>query len=504
MKHIRRLAILLVFIIAVTALVPTLALAEESSQEVQTTPDLNSTNAVVAYCIDDDQFLFSNRLDERVAPTVAAKLVACMVASDILKERSLNSEEIFVTVTNTAIDNSGDIADVRVPMMGLKVGNMYTAKDLLSATLVACANDAVAAIACHFGEKYLGGGITEFVDRMNKKVEQLGLEGTRFENPTGLDSPNQYTTPREVALIAAAFYKYDELVKLSDVESFFFNKSSTVRNKNYLKSNYYVNGYLNKSAIGLIAGQLDKRGNYCLITASEKEGRSYIFVVMCASGMIVTRDAEDRVSYSFGEGNAYEDMNKLIKWTRESFTLLTVATTDTIVGELRVNAGSSSYVMVVPGENVEKLVINVEGVSIDKKLVFDEEIVYKKDFNGVEYDTVDAPITAGQRVGKIIYSYNGAELASVDAVAKENVDSDGLKSVLEVIKNILFGRVMKIILFVILGCVGLWIVVSIVLAVVRAVNRIKNGNKSNEKKTQKTKKTNNKKKDGKTDTRDFG
>ncbi len=507
MKYTRKLALLLALLTLLCFTVPVFAYAEgEGSTEestTQKTPNILSGNAAVAYCIDDEQFLYTDRIDEQVAPAVAAKLVACMVASDILKERGLNSADTPVTVTSTAIDNSGDIADVRVPMMGLKAGNTYTAKDLLSATLVACANDAVAAIACHFGEKYLGGGINEFVARMNQKVESLGLENTHFENPTGLDSPNQYSTPREIALIASAFYKYDELVKLSNVESFFFNGSSTVRNKNYLKSNYYVNGFLNKDAIGLIAGQLNKNGNYCLITASQKEGRTYIFVVMCASGMIVERDENDRVTYSFGEGNAYEDMNKLISWTRDSFKLLTVATTETIVGELRVNAGGSSYVIVVPCENVEKLVLDIEGVYIESKLVYDESIVYKKESNGAVYDTIDAPVSAGQKVGSIVYSYNGNELARVDAVAKEGVDSDGLKAVLEKIKGFLFGDTMKTILYVIVAIIGVWIVFSIVMAVVRGVNRAR-GSKTGSKKEKKEpkKRIEKKKHDAKSDTRE--
>lgn len=482
---------------------------ETSEEPIALTPGITSGNAAVAYCIDDDQFLYSDRIDEKVAPTVATKLVACMVASDILKERGLNSANTEVTVTKTAIDNSGDIADVRVPMMGLKAGNTYSAKDLLATTLVSCANDSIASIACDFGEKYLGGGINEFVDRMNKKVESLGLTQTNFVNPTGLDSPNQYTTPREVALIASAFYQYDELVKLADVESYFFNGSSTVRNKNYLKSNYYVDGFLNKNAIGLIAGQLDRSGNYCLITASQKEGRTYIFVVMCASGMIVER-TDDKTTYYFGDGNAYVDMNKLIEWTRDSFTLMTVATSDKIVGELRVNAGNLSYVMIVPCEKVEKLVLDVEGYEVETKLTYDESIVYKKLFNETEYDTVDAPVSAGQRVGTVTFYYNGIELASVDAVAKDGVSSDGLKSALEKIKDFMFGPVVKTVLYIIIGIVVLWMIVSIVMAAVRGYKRAQENKNSRGKAKsapkqapKKAKKAKPKKHDAKTDTREI-
>ncbi len=501
-------------VIAVLMLfVPVSAYAEgsESSEIIATTPEIDSGNVAVAYCIDDDQFLYTDRIDESVAPTVATKLVACMVASDILKERGLASYDTMITVTQTAIDNSGDIADVRVPMMGLKVGNTYSAKDLLATTLVACANDSISAIACDFGEKYLGGGINEFVDRMNQKVSELGLTETNFVNPTGLDAPNQKTTPREVALIASAFYQYDSLVKLCDVESYFFNGSSTVRNKNYLKSNYYVDGFLNKNAIGLIAGQLDKSGNYCLITASQKEGRTYIFVVMCASGMVVERDENNKTTYYFVDGNAYVDMNKLIDWTRKSFTLVTVATQDTIVGELRVEAGSNSHVMIVPGEKVEKLVLDIEGYQIDTKVEYDSDIVFKKTVNETEYDTVNAPIAAGQRVGTVTFSYNGNVLCTVDAVTKDGVSSDGLKSMFAQIKEILFGKTAKTIIYLLLGIVALWLVFSAVMAIVRGVKsakerkkkKAKGNNKKPTKQSKPTAKNTPKQQDPKTNTREI-
>lgn len=470
---------------------------EESKPEIPDNPGITSNNAVVAYSIDDDQILYSNRLDERVAPTVITKLVTCMVVSDILKERGLKSSDVMVTVDQSALDNLPNFIDARVPTMGLKVGNEYTAKDLLSSTLVACAHDSASVLAYYFGDKYLG-GIGEFIKRMNQKVESLGLTNTNFVNPVGLDSPNQYTTPREAALIAAAFYQYNELVNLSNVESFLFNGKSTVRNKNYLKCNYYVNGFLNKNAIGFIAGQLDKNGNYCLVTASQKEGRTYIFVVMCASGMVVTRDEEDKVVYSFAEGNAYDDINKLINWTRNSFKLLPVATTETIVGELRVNFGSSSdHVMIVPETDVEKLVLDVEGGTLETKLVYDSNKVYKKEFNGKEYDTIDAPVTHNQKVGTIVYSFNGKEIATVSAVTKEGIEADNVKASLNGAKDFLFGSVMKTVLYIVGGLIIFYIVISIVLATRRGVKRVK-GSKKPSKKIKTVKK-----RDKKSDTKDF-
>lgn len=446
MKKIRLSALVLSILILLISVLPFTVSAEESSETENETiaqdPGIISGNAIVSYCIDDKQILYSNRLDEKVAPAVATKLVTCMVVSDLITETNGKSDRIKVTVTAKALEYSGSIVDARLPKMGFKAGDTYTAKDLISATLVANANDAAAALAAHFGENYLGGSIGDFVDRMNAKVSELGLTNTHFTNPTGLDDADQYSTPREIALIAAAFYGYNDLVSLSDVESFYFNDTTTVRSKNFLKSGYYVKGFTNKQAIGIIAGQKDLEGDYCLIAASQKDGRTYIFVVMCAGGMIVERDPEtDVISYSFGIGNAYTDMHKLMNWTRESFEFLSVAGVDTIIGELRVNLGSSAdHVMIVPEENVDRLVIKSSNGSVAYNITYDESVVYKKEFNGVEYDTMNAPVVSGQVVGTVTFSYNGTEIATVNAVAKESVESDSIKAFLDRAKQVLFGE----------------------------------------------------------------
>ncbi|MBR0231821.1 MAG: D-alanyl-D-alanine carboxypeptidase [Clostridia bacterium] len=492
MRSARRAALLLALIIIISVFCAAFAGAEESSEasgtdssavseEVsgggtsqggETAPDdpgIISGNAVVAYCLDDGQFIYTVRGDEEVAPTVAAKLMAMMVVYDIFSEKHLGLASTEVTVTSTAVSNSGNIADVRVPVMGLDVGDVYKAKDLVSASLVANANDACAALACYCGD-LLNGNILTFVTRMNEKAKELGLEHTHFVNSNGLDAPDQVTTPKEAALIAAAFYRYNELVALSDVELFRFNESSVVRSKNYLKSNYYVAGYLHKEAIGLIAGQKDKNGDYCLLTATQKDGRTYILNVMCASGMLVDADRH----YSFGFGNAYTDMHKLIDWVRVAFEYVKIASADRAVGELRVNAGDSvDHVLVVPAADVERLIVRSKVDKITHKLVYDDELVFKTAANGSEYDTVNAPVARGQKVGTVTYYCDGEQIAAVDAVTKEAVDSNELLSMWDKFVAFLKSSTMKTILIVLGVIIVLYVIVAVVSAVFRGAKKVK-------------------------------
>lgn len=451
--------------------------ADESSEPVKLAPNIVSGNAAIAYCIDDGQFIYTARADEKVAPTVAAKLMACMVAYDMLAEHGLDPATTDITVTSAAIDNAGNIFDIRVPVMGFKAGAVYKARDMFSAALVGCANDAVCALASDLGDKYLsGGGISAFVGRMNEKAAALGLTATKFVNPTGLDSPMQYSTPREVALIAAAFYKYDYLVALSDVEAFLMNGNTTVRNKNYLKCNYYVSGYLNRNAIGLIAGQLDKSGNYCLLTASQKDGRTYIFAVMCASGMIVT-EKDGKFSYSFGDGNAYTDINELMDWTRNSLTLCTVATVNDAVAELKVTSGKEDHVLVVPSENVERLLPD-GNIEKSVEVIFDESKVIRTETDGNVTYSLKAPVEKGAPVGKAIYSHGGNVIAEVTLVTKSAVESDTAKNALDTMREILFSKTMSVIIKVLIAIIVAYFLFLAVAAILRTYRRL-SGKKDN-------------------------
>ena len=70
-----------------------------ADEEVADNPGIISGNAAAAYAIDENRFLYSYRLDERVAPAAATKLVTCMVVSDLLSQKKLSADEVTVTVT---------------------------------------------------------------------------------------------------------------------------------------------------------------------------------------------------------------------------------------------------------------------------------------------------------------------------------------------------------------------------------------------------------------------
>lgn len=82
--------------------------------------------------------------------------------------------------------------------MYLREGEVLTIQELLYGLMLSSGNDAAVALAI-----YCGGTVEGFAELMNDKARNLGLTGTHFENPNGLDSPGHYSTARDLGILAA-------------------------------------------------------------------------------------------------------------------------------------------------------------------------------------------------------------------------------------------------------------------------------------------------------------
>ncbi len=143
-------------------------------------------SAASALLMDGDTgaILFARNHRERRPPASTTKIMTALL---ILEEGRLN-DKVVITERATAVGGTG---------LGLKRGQRITLRDLLWAILLKSANDAALAAA-----EYVGGTEERFVARMNSKARSLGMEGTHFTNPHGLDNPEHFSTAYDLALLA--------------------------------------------------------------------------------------------------------------------------------------------------------------------------------------------------------------------------------------------------------------------------------------------------------------
>ena len=150
--------------------------------------------------------------------------------------------------------------------MYLREGEILTIQELLYGLMLSSGNDAAVALAI-----YCGGTVEGFAELMNDKARILGLTGTHFENPNGLDSPGHYSTAKDLARLAA--YAMENPVFRKTVSA----KSITVGDRyltNHNKLLWRVEG-----ADGVKTG-FTKAAGRILVSSASRNGRRIIAVTL--------------------------------------------------------------------------------------------------------------------------------------------------------------------------------------------------------------------------------
>ncbi|MBL9114659.1 MAG: serine hydrolase [Verrucomicrobiaceae bacterium] len=171
--------------------------------------------------------------------------------------------------------------------MGLKKGETYTRRNLLTALMVKSSNDIAQALA-----RDNAGSVEAFVAKMNARAKELGCQNTLFINPNGLppvkEQPDPFSTAIDLAKITMVADKIPAVREMVKLKSYWFEKPDgkkiPLENTNrVLRTCEFCDGF--KTGYTSAAG-------YCLVATGEREGRRRIVVVLNGTKDSVWRDAQ--------------------------------------------------------------------------------------------------------------------------------------------------------------------------------------------------------------------
>jgi len=207
----------------------------------------------------DGQVLYAEDADHQWHPASLTKIMTAYITFEAIKEGKLTLE--------TKITCS-EIASLQTPTkLGLAPGNSITVEAALGALIVKSANDVAVMLA-----EAISGSHEAFVQRMNATAARLGMTRTRFANANGLPAPEQVTTARDLARLAAAvvrdYPQYAPMWSLIDVRV----GKRRLHTHNGLLTNYV-------GADGLKTGFICDSG-YNVVASATREGRKLIAVVL--------------------------------------------------------------------------------------------------------------------------------------------------------------------------------------------------------------------------------
>ncbi len=213
----------------------------------------------------------------RVSPASLTKLLTALVALEVLEE----SQVVTVGDEVKLIDPYSSVAYI-------SKGQKLRVDMLVEGLLLQSGNDAAYTLAAAAGRELANnpklsakGAVRRFVEHMNHRAMEMGLENTHYENPDGIDGEDHYTCIRDLITVSVLAMENPTIRKYVGMDKEFVTYQSgetiTWSNTNYLLHKDHK--YYCPQAVGLKTGTTTKAGN-CLISAFPKDGGYLIIGVL--------------------------------------------------------------------------------------------------------------------------------------------------------------------------------------------------------------------------------
>ena len=317
--------------------------------------------------------LYEQNSSDALAPASVTKVMTMLLIMEAIDSGKLSWEDT-VTASEAAAAKGGS-------QIYLKVGETMSVSDMVKSIAVSSANDCACAMAEH-----LAGSEAAFVDMMNQRAQELGMENTHFVNCTGLDdepeADSHKTSAADIAIMSREL-----LTKHPDIKNYTTIWMDTVRNGTFGLSNTNKLVRFYSGATGLKTGFTSSAG-YCLSASAMRDGMELIAVVM-GSETSQARFAACKSLLDYGFAN------------------YALVAPEVEQGEVTVTLGTEGSVRAVPAQNPRLLIDKSQRDSVHTTLELKEEI--------------EAPVSQGQRLGTLTVKAGEQVLQQIPLVAETSV-----------------------------------------------------------------------------------
>ncbi|MFC5459785.1 D-alanyl-D-alanine carboxypeptidase family protein [Massilia niabensis] len=313
----------------------------------------------------------------RIEPASLTKIMTAYVTFQAIRDKKL-ALNTMVNVSPRAwkVDSSSS-------KMFIDPATPVSVDDLLHGLMVQSGNDAAVALA-----EAVAGDEGTFVVLMNREAQRMGLKNTRFANPHGLPSPDNFSTANDLARLASNVIRdFPEFYKIDSVKQFTYNKI-TQQNRNRLL-------WLDPTVDGMKTGHTESSGYSMIASARRPNG---------ASGQ---RRLISVVSGASSDGVRTQESQKLLNWGFQNFDTVKLYSKGQPIATPEVWKGAQSNVKI--GFTNDILVTVPKGVAGKLKPVLERK------------DPLMAPLARNGRVGTLRMMVDNKPLLVLPVVALEEV-----------------------------------------------------------------------------------
>ena len=342
-------------------------------------PDGSAKSAILM--ASDGTVLYESNADESLPPASVTKIMTMLLTME-----ALDGGRVQLTDMVTASANACSMGGTQIY---LKEGEQMTMDDMLKSIAIGSANDAAVAVAEH-----LGGSEEGFVNRMNERAAELGCTGTTFVNPNGLDTGGEQTltTARDLALISR------ELMKHEKIYDYTTTWMDTVRGGAFQLAN--TNKMLRQydGMTGLKTGYTSAAG-FCISATARRDGMDLIAVVMGEP------DKESR--------NA--DITAMLNYGFAGYGMVPILSETDVLPSSSVALGKKDRVSAALADDTPVLMRKEQAGTVERTIRMEEQL--------------SAPVEPGTKIGEVVLTSNGEEVARRDILAAEQVEKKGISDI---------------------------------------------------------------------------
>ena len=330
------------------------------------------------------QVLYEQNAHEQLRPASVTKVMSILLIMEAIDSGRLSyTDKIPCTKNAAGMGGSQIWLDVREEL---------TVDEMLKAICIVSANDCTVAMA-----EYLAGSQEAFVEQMNVRAKELGMNDTTFKNCHGIDEDGHVTSSYDIALMSRELLNnHPNVTKYTTIymDSLRDGKSSLV-NTNKLIRNY-------KGATGLKTGSTSV-ALYNLSASATRDDLSLIAVIMKAPTSAIR----------------FTEAQKLLDYGFNNFQYKNLTNKGDVIRSVIVNKGVETSVNAVLESDSGVLIQKGQDKNIEQTIELPV--------------VIQAPITEGQVIGIVTYSLNGSEVGKVNIIAEKSIAKNSAFNMIECI-----------------------------------------------------------------------
>ncbi|MCD8116634.1 MAG: D-alanyl-D-alanine carboxypeptidase [Oscillospiraceae bacterium] len=353
-----------------------------------------SASAAVLMNADTGDILFEKNGSATVQPASTTKMMTALLVVEAIEDGTISLTDEVTAYQDCQYNMEDDSSNANP---AIEPGEIMTVEDLLYCAMLQSANE-----ACNILAEYVSGSISDFVELMNQRAEELGCTGTHFSNTNGLEASDHYTTAEDFAIIAKEAVTHAMFLTVCGAASYTVDATNMAEARSLTNTNQLListSDYYYAYAYGIKTGYFSNAG-YCLVSAANYNDMNVICVVMGSTT----------------SNGQFADTLTLYDWVFSNYSYVQLlSSTETLIASVPVEMGTTDSTGARASSAVTALLPSDYDTS---DLEYRVTLYYEQEGES----GLEAPVNAGDVIGEVSVVLNGEVYGTSSLVVTYSVE----------------------------------------------------------------------------------